>query len=113
MPADHQKFRGLGHETLSARYWVQTGCLDLDHEDQSFFRSGADFGRFMGSLLGSLLKYNALEDFQEVFQKTSTLPEDFLEVWKSSDGMTYTEFVRPTTYMEVVHDKQGLTRISE
>ncbi|KAF2575073.1 hypothetical protein F2Q70_00000984 [Brassica cretica] len=29
-----------------------------------FFRSGSDFGRPMGSLLGSLLKYNALEDFQ-------------------------------------------------
>ncbi|KAF2579861.1 hypothetical protein F2Q68_00006787 [Brassica cretica] len=36
-----------------------------------FFRSGLDFGRPMGSLLGSLLKYNALEDFQEVFQTTS------------------------------------------
>ncbi|KAF3495157.1 hypothetical protein DY000_02055553 [Brassica cretica] len=32
-----------------------------------FFRSGSDFGRPMGSLL----KYNALEDFQEVFQTTS------------------------------------------
>ncbi|CAG7909480.1 unnamed protein product, partial [Brassica rapa] len=31
-----------------------------------FFRSGADFGRYMGSLLGSLLKYNAPEDFLEV-----------------------------------------------
>ncbi|KAF2531980.1 hypothetical protein F2Q70_00032166 [Brassica cretica] len=29
-----------------------------------FLRSGADFGRLMGSLLGSLLKYNALEDFR-------------------------------------------------
>nr|VDD11771.1 unnamed protein product [Brassica oleracea] len=36
-----------------------------------FFRSGSDFGRPMGSLLGSFLKYNALEDFQEVFQTTS------------------------------------------
>ncbi|KAF3539837.1 hypothetical protein F2Q69_00021447 [Brassica cretica] len=36
-----------------------------------FFRSGSDFGRPMGSLLGSLLKYNALEDLQEVFQTTS------------------------------------------
>uniref|UniRef100_A0A0D2ZV49 Uncharacterized protein n=1 Tax=Brassica oleracea var. oleracea TaxID=109376 RepID=A0A0D2ZV49_BRAOL len=26
-----------------------------------FFRSGSNFGRLMGSLLGSLLKYNALE----------------------------------------------------
>ncbi|KAF3514020.1 hypothetical protein F2Q69_00006300 [Brassica cretica] len=32
-----------------------------------FFRSGSDFGR----LIGSILKYNALEDFQEVFQTTS------------------------------------------
>ncbi|KAF2617169.1 hypothetical protein F2Q68_00040278 [Brassica cretica] len=31
-----------------------------------FFRSGSDFGRPMEILLGSLLKYNALEDFQEV-----------------------------------------------
>ncbi|KAF3593782.1 hypothetical protein DY000_02022500 [Brassica cretica] len=58
-----------------------------------FFRFGADFGRFMESLLGSLLKYNViedffqrllkyhvLEDFQEVFQKTS---------WKSSDGVFF------------------------
>ncbi|KAF2557352.1 hypothetical protein F2Q68_00013471 [Brassica cretica] len=45
-----------------------------------FFRSGSDFGRLMGSLLGSLLKYNALEDFQEVFQTTSR---------KSSDGVFF------------------------
>ncbi|KAF2594549.1 hypothetical protein F2Q70_00042619 [Brassica cretica] len=36
-----------------------------------FFRSGSDFGRPMGSLLGSLLKYNALEEFQEVFETAS------------------------------------------
>ncbi|WZY89019.1 hypothetical protein YC2023_045754 [Brassica napus] len=36
-----------------------------------FFRSGSDFGRPMGILLESLLKYSALEDFQEVFQTTS------------------------------------------
>ncbi|KAF3547661.1 hypothetical protein DY000_02001377 [Brassica cretica] len=36
-----------------------------------FFRSGSDFGRPMGGLFGSLLKYNALENFQEVFQTTS------------------------------------------
>ena len=35
-----------------------------------FFRSVADFGRFIGNLLRTLLKYNALEDFQEVFCKT-------------------------------------------
>ncbi|KAF2597896.1 hypothetical protein F2Q68_00008554 [Brassica cretica] len=55
-----------------------------------FFRSGSDFGRLMRSLLGSLLKYNALEDFQEVFQTTSrkssrrlpgSLPDDFQEVF--------------------------------
>nr|VDD58376.1 unnamed protein product [Brassica oleracea] len=45
-----------------------------------FFRYGSDFGRLMGSLLGSLLKYNALEDFQEVFQTTSM---------KSSDGVFF------------------------
>ncbi|KAG5374898.1 hypothetical protein IGI04_039494 [Brassica rapa subsp. trilocularis] len=33
-----------------------------------FFRSGADFGRLTGNLLGSLLKYNVLEDFQEILQ---------------------------------------------
>ncbi|KAF2565140.1 hypothetical protein F2Q70_00015179 [Brassica cretica] len=37
--------------------------------------SGSDFGRpirsLLGSLLGSLLKYNALEDFEEVFQTTT------------------------------------------
>ncbi|KAF2608161.1 hypothetical protein F2Q68_00045262 [Brassica cretica] len=33
-----------------------------------FSRSRSNFGRLMGSLLGSLLKYNALEDFKEVFQ---------------------------------------------
>ncbi|KAF2545383.1 hypothetical protein F2Q70_00020270 [Brassica cretica] len=51
-----------------------------------FFRSRSDFGRSMGSLL----KYNALEYFQEVFQKTSkkssrrlqrSLPDDFKEVF--------------------------------
>ncbi|WZZ82652.1 hypothetical protein YC2023_103224 [Brassica napus] len=51
-----------------------------------FFRSGSDFGRLMGSLLGSLLKYNAPDDFVEVFQTTSKkssrqLPDDFQEVF--------------------------------
>uniref|UniRef100_A0A0D3C473 Uncharacterized protein n=1 Tax=Brassica oleracea var. oleracea TaxID=109376 RepID=A0A0D3C473_BRAOL len=36
-----------------------------------FFRSGSDYGRPMESLLGSLLKYNELDNFQEVFQTTS------------------------------------------
>ncbi|KAF3513226.1 hypothetical protein F2Q69_00002492 [Brassica cretica] len=35
--------------------------------DIHVFRSRSDFGRPMGSLLGSLLKYNALEDFLKVF----------------------------------------------
>ncbi|KAG5376023.1 hypothetical protein IGI04_040619 [Brassica rapa subsp. trilocularis] len=39
--------------------------------DIHVFRSGSDFERLMGSILGSLVKYNALEDFQEVFQTTS------------------------------------------
>ncbi|KAF2554616.1 hypothetical protein F2Q68_00013880 [Brassica cretica] len=49
-----------------------------------FFRSGSDFERLMGSLLGSFLKYNVRlpgslpDDFQEVFQTTSR---------KSSDGV--------------------------
>ncbi|KAF3594095.1 hypothetical protein DY000_02023509 [Brassica cretica] len=51
-----------------------------------FLRSGSDFGRRMGNLFGSLLKYNALEDFQEdsqeVFQTTSrSLSDDFHEVF--------------------------------
>uniref|UniRef100_A0A0D3BGU2 Uncharacterized protein n=1 Tax=Brassica oleracea var. oleracea TaxID=109376 RepID=A0A0D3BGU2_BRAOL len=54
-----------------------------------FFRSGSDFGR----LIGSILKHNALEDFQEVFHTTSnkssrrlpgSLLEDFLEVFSQS-----------------------------
>ncbi|KAF2578779.1 hypothetical protein F2Q68_00005382 [Brassica cretica] len=49
-----------------------------------FFRSGTDFGRFMGSLL----KYNALEDFSEVREvlwKTS---------WKSSSALYFRRFPR-------------------
>ncbi|KAF2553738.1 hypothetical protein F2Q68_00034055 [Brassica cretica] len=58
-----------------------------------FFRSGSDFGRPMGSLLRSLLKYNALEEFQEVFQtalkKSSrrlqrNLPDGFKEVFQTA-----------------------------
>ncbi|KAF3514976.1 hypothetical protein F2Q69_00005414 [Brassica cretica] len=41
-----------------------------------FFRSGLDFGRPMGSLLRSLLKYSALGDFQKVFQTTSIKSSD-------------------------------------
>ncbi|KAF2614945.1 hypothetical protein F2Q70_00012405 [Brassica cretica] len=64
-----------------------------------FFRYGSDFGR----PIESLLKYNALEDFQEVFQTTSkkssrrlpgSLPDEFKEVFqttsrKSSDGVFF------------------------
>ncbi|KAF2605670.1 hypothetical protein F2Q70_00028364 [Brassica cretica] len=46
--------------------------------------SGSDFGRPMGSLLESLLKYNALKDFQEVFQTTSKKSSR-----KSSDGVFF------------------------
>ncbi|WZZ43759.1 hypothetical protein YC2023_040018 [Brassica napus] len=55
-----------------------------------FLRYGSDFGRSMGILLESILKYNALEDFQELFQTTSrksskqlqrSLPDDFQEVF--------------------------------
>ncbi|KAF3590968.1 hypothetical protein DY000_02022963 [Brassica cretica] len=41
-----------------------------------FFRSGSDFGRPMGSLIESLLKYNVPDDFQEVFQTTSRKSSD-------------------------------------
>ncbi|KAF2560961.1 hypothetical protein F2Q70_00017870 [Brassica cretica] len=41
-----------------------------------FFRSGSDFGRPMGSLIESLLKYNVPDDFQEVFQATSRKSSD-------------------------------------
>ncbi|KAF2617168.1 hypothetical protein F2Q68_00040279 [Brassica cretica] len=60
-----------------------------------FFRSGSDFRRPMGGLLGNLLKYNALKDFQEVFQTTSKKSSsDFKEVFqmtsrKSSDGVFF------------------------
>ncbi|KAF3541430.1 hypothetical protein F2Q69_00019809 [Brassica cretica] len=51
-----------------------------------FFRSGSDFGRLIGSLLGSLLKYNALENFQTTSKKSSrrlsgSFPDDFQEVF--------------------------------
>ncbi|KAF3610791.1 hypothetical protein DY000_02045437 [Brassica cretica] len=53
---------------FSSSTWICFTDLSLIY---MFFRSGSDFGRLMRSLLGSLLKYNALEDFQEVFQTTS------------------------------------------
>uniref|UniRef100_A0A0D3C174 Uncharacterized protein n=1 Tax=Brassica oleracea var. oleracea TaxID=109376 RepID=A0A0D3C174_BRAOL len=60
-----------------------------------FFRSGSYFERPMGNLLGSLLKYNALEDFLTSRKSSRRLqrsfPDDFKEViqttyMKSSDG---------------------------
>ena len=51
--------------------WVWYTCYSDMGLIYMLFRSGSDLGRPMGSLLGSLLKYNALEDFQEVFQTTS------------------------------------------
>lgn len=70
-----------------------------------FFRSGSDFGKLMRSLLGSLLKYNALEDFQKVssrrlqkslFQTTSkkSLPVDFKEVFQTTSKKSSTRLQR-------------------
>ncbi|KAF3589728.1 hypothetical protein F2Q69_00027582 [Brassica cretica] len=53
---------------FSSSTWICFTDLGLIY---MFFRSGSDFRRPMESLLGSLLKYNALEDLQEVFQTTS------------------------------------------
>ncbi|CAF1742626.1 unnamed protein product [Brassica oleracea var. botrytis] len=63
---------------FSSSTWICFTNLGLIY---MFFRSGSYFGRHMGSLLGSLLKYNA-----EVFQTTSrrlpgSLPDDFKEVF--------------------------------
>ncbi|KAF2533362.1 hypothetical protein F2Q70_00030654 [Brassica cretica] len=83
---------------FSSSTWICFTDLGLIY---MFFRYGSDFGRPIESLLGSLLKYNALEDFQEVFQNTSkkssrrlpgSLPDEFKEVFqttsrKSSDGV--------------------------
>ncbi|KAF3535388.1 hypothetical protein F2Q69_00023142 [Brassica cretica] len=72
---------------FSSSTWICFTDLGLIY---MIFNSGSDFGRPMGSLLGNLLKYNALEDFQEVFQTTSkkssrrlqrSLPDDFQEVF--------------------------------
>ncbi|KAL0677225.1 hypothetical protein Bca4012_005206 [Brassica carinata] len=58
-----------------------------------FLRYGSDFGRPMGILLKSILKYNAPEDFQELFQATSrsssrrlpgSLPNNFKEVFQTT-----------------------------
>ncbi|KAG5414558.1 hypothetical protein IGI04_002125 [Brassica rapa subsp. trilocularis] len=50
-----------------------------------FFRSRTNFGRFMGSLLGSLLKYNTLEYFLEVLFRRlpRRLPISLLKCIKS------------------------------
>ncbi|KAF3575815.1 hypothetical protein DY000_02035265 [Brassica cretica] len=52
---------------FSSSTWICFTDLSLIY---MFFRSGSDYGRPMESLLGSLLKYNALDNFQEVFQTT-------------------------------------------
>ncbi|KAG5399553.1 hypothetical protein IGI04_014160 [Brassica rapa subsp. trilocularis] len=53
---------------FSSSTWICFTDLSLIY---MFFRSGSDYGRPMESILGSLLKYNALQDFQKVFQTTS------------------------------------------
>ncbi|KAF2563896.1 hypothetical protein F2Q70_00017868 [Brassica cretica] len=55
---------------MTSRKSERFGFIDLGLI-YMFFRSESDFGRPMGNLLGSLLKYNALEDFQQIFQTTS------------------------------------------
>ncbi|KAF3545471.1 hypothetical protein DY000_02003638 [Brassica cretica] len=75
-------------------------------------KSGSDFGRPMGRLLGSLLKYNALEDFLEVFQMTSkkssrrlrrSLPDDFEEVFQTTSKKSSRRLRRslPDDFQEV------------
>ncbi|KAF3552533.1 hypothetical protein DY000_02004861 [Brassica cretica] len=72
---------------FSSSTWICFADLGLIY---MFFRYGSYFRRTMGSLLGSLLKYNAPDDFQKVFQTTSrkssrrlqrSLPDDFQEVF--------------------------------
>ncbi|KAF3575220.1 hypothetical protein F2Q69_00062596 [Brassica cretica] len=100
LPGDFQEVFQVLIRWFSSSTWICFTDLGLLY---MFFRSGSDFGRPMGCLLGSLLKYNALEDFQEVFQTTSkkssrrlpgSLPDDFKEVFqttsrKSSDGVFF------------------------
>ncbi|KAG5376107.1 hypothetical protein IGI04_040703, partial [Brassica rapa subsp. trilocularis] len=92
------------------------------------FKGFSDLEDFWDDLPVSCPKYNALDDFQEVFQITSTsvssgLPEsrlDFLEViWKSSgllksrlDFMetTYNSVVRQATYLK--HISKSITKIT-
>ncbi|KAF3556564.1 hypothetical protein Bca4012_032541 [Brassica carinata] len=52
-----------------------------------FFRSGSDFRRPMGNLLGSLLKYNALEDFEP-----GSLLDDFKEVFQTTSKKSSNDF---------------------
>ncbi|WZZ32254.1 hypothetical protein YC2023_015655 [Brassica napus] len=93
LPDDFQEvfqttYRKVLIKWFSSFTWICFTDLGLIY---MFFRSGSDFGRLIGSLLGSLLKYNALkssrrlpgslpDDFQEVFQTTSR---------KSSDGVFF------------------------
>ncbi|KAF2595271.1 hypothetical protein F2Q70_00043140 [Brassica cretica] len=53
-----------------------------------FLRSGADFGRLIGNLFGSLLKYNALEDFPEVFHKSSKVFRHIVLIFHSFKGFS-------------------------
>ncbi|WZZ16566.1 hypothetical protein YC2023_109655 [Brassica napus] len=78
MSSFHNRFERFGFSDLDLIYM--------------FFRSGSDFRRPMGSLLGSLLKYNALEDDFNKFSRS--LLDDFKEVFqttsrKSSDGVFF------------------------
>ncbi|KAF3506310.1 hypothetical protein F2Q69_00004553 [Brassica cretica] len=78
LPDDFQEvFCGVLIRWVSSSTWICFTDLGLIY---MFFISGSNFGRLMGSLLRSLLKYNALEDFHEVFQTTSR---------KYSDGVFF------------------------
>ncbi|WZZ86928.1 hypothetical protein YC2023_115507 [Brassica napus] len=70
-------FRYVFFRWFSSSTWICTLYLSMIY---MFFRSGSDFGRPMGSLLGSLLKYNVLEDFLSRRLQRSHL-DDFQEVF--------------------------------
>uniref|UniRef100_A0A0D3DLE9 Uncharacterized protein n=1 Tax=Brassica oleracea var. oleracea TaxID=109376 RepID=A0A0D3DLE9_BRAOL len=93
LPDDfHEVFQTTSRKFLIRWFSSSTWICFLDMGlIYMFFRSGSDFGRLMGSLPRSLLKYNVLkssrrlpgslpDDFQEVFQTTSR---------KSSDGVFF------------------------
>ncbi|KAF2542843.1 hypothetical protein F2Q70_00036239 [Brassica cretica] len=81
---DFQTTSRKSSRRLPGSLLTESSPMSLFHNrSKRFDKSGSDFGRPMGSLLRSLLKYNALEDFQEVFQTTSKkssrrLPGSFL-----------------------------------